>query len=178
MSRIAKYPVSIPDGVQVSLDEQSISVQGTKGALQHNIHRAVCVSKQDGNLLTFTARKEVPNADALAGTTRAVVQNMVLGVSQGFARKLELVGVGYRAQVKDGALVLSLGYSHPIEFRAPPGIVIEAPTQTEILVKGIDKQQVGQVAAILRGFRPPEPYKGKGVRFAGEVIVRKVAKKK
>jgi len=178
MSRIAKYPVSIPEGVQVSLDQQSISVQGSKGTLQHHIHRGVHVSKRDDNVLTFAPRTEVPNAEALAGTTRAVIQNMVTGVSQGFERKLELVGVGYRAQVKGDVLVLSLGYSHPIEFRPPQGVVIEAPTQTEVLVKGIDKQQVGQIAAVIRSFRPPEPYKGKGIRFAGEVIVRKVAKKK
>ena len=178
MSRIAKYPVEIPEGVQVSLDEQSLSVQGSKGALQHQIHRGVQVGKRDDNVLTFTPRPEVPDADALAGTTRAVVQNLVIGVSQGFERRLELMGVGYRAQVKGDVLVLSLGYSHPVEFQAPQGIAIEAPTPTEIVVKGIDKQQVGQIAATIRSLRPPEPYKGKGVRFAGEAIVRKVAKKK
>jgi large subunit ribosomal protein L6 len=178
MSRIAKYPVAIPEGVQVSLEQQSISVQGSKGTLQHQIHRGVHVTRRDDNVLTFTQRDAVPNADALAGTTRAVIQNMVTGVSQGFERRLELVGVGYRAQVKDGVLLLSLGYSHPVEFRPPQGVAVEAPTQTEIVVKGIDKQQVGQVAATIRSFRPPEPYKGKGVRFAGEAVVRKVAKKK
>lgn len=178
MSRIANYPVTIPDGVQVNVDEQAISVQGSKGTLQHQIHRGVRVSKQDGNVLTFTSVREVPNSDALAGTTRAVIQNMVTGVSQGFERKLELVGVGYRAQIKGEVLLLSLGYSHPIEFKPPQGITVEAPTPTEVRVKGIDKQQVGQVAATIRSFRPPEPYKGKGVRFAEETIVRKVAKKK
>lgn len=178
MSRIANYPVTIPDGVQVNVDEQSISVQGSKGALQHQIHRGVRVSKQDNNVLTFASVREVPNSDALAGTTRAVIQNMVTGVSQGFERKLELVGVGYRAQIKGEVLLLSLGYSHPIEFKPPQGITVEAPTPTEVRVKGIDKQQVGQVAATIRSFRPPEPYKGKGVRFAEETIVRKVAKKK
>lgn len=178
MSRIAKYPVGIPEGVQVSLEQQSISVQGSKGTLQHQIHRGVHVTRRDDSVLTFTPRDAVPNADALAGTTRAVIQNMVTGVSQGFERRLELVGVGYRAQVKDGVLLLSLGYSHPVEFRPPQGVAVEAPTQTEIVVKGIDKQQVGQVAATIRSFRPPEPYKGKGVRFAGEAVVRKVAKKK
>lgn len=178
MSRIAKYPVDIPSGVQVSLDEQAISVQGAKGSLQHRIHRAVQVSEGDGKALTFSPRPGMPNAAALAGTTRAVIQNMVTGVSQGFERKLELVGVGYRAQVKGELLALSLGYSHPVEFRAPQGVAIEVPTPTEIVVKGIDKQQVGQVAATIRSFRPPEPYKGKGVRYAGEAIVRKVAKKK
>lgn len=178
MSRIAKYPVEIPEGVQVSLDERSISVQGTKGTLQHQLHRGVRVSKRDDNVLTFAPREEVPNAAALAGTTRATIQNMVTGVSQGFERRLELVGVGYRAQVKGDVLLLSIGYSHPVEFRAPQGIAIEAPTPADIVVKGIDKQQVGQVAATIRSFRPPEPYKGKGVRFAGEAIARKVAKKK
>lgn len=178
MSRIAKYPVKIPEGVQVSLDEQAISVQGSKGTLQHRIHRAVRVARSDDKALTFIPLSEVPNAIALAGTTRAIIQNMVTGVTQGFERKLELVGVGYRAQVKGDVLLLSLGYSHPVEFRAPQGIAIEVPAPTEIVVKGIDKQQVGQVAATIRSFRPPEPYKGKGVRFAGEAIVRKVAKKK
>ncbi|MGF1614897.1 MAG: 50S ribosomal protein L6 [Gammaproteobacteria bacterium] len=178
MSRIAKYPVHIPEGVQVHLDDGSISVQGSKGALRHPLHRGVRVNQEDGKVLTFAPREGVPNADALAGTTRALVQNMVRGVSQGFDRKLELVGVGYRAQVKGDILHLALGYSHPVEFQPPPGVTIEAPTQTEIIVKGIDKQQVGQVAATIRGFRAPEPYKGKGIRLAAETIVRKVAKKK
>lgn len=178
MSRIGKYPVEIPEGVQVSLDEVAISVQGSKGTLQYRIHRGVRVAKGNDKVLTFTPLSDVPNAGALVGTTRAVIQNMVTGVSQGFERKLELVGVGYRAQVKGDVVILSLGYSHPVEFRAPEGIVVEVPAPTEILVKGIDKQQVGQVAATIRSFRPPEPYKGKGVRFAGEVVVRKAAKKK
>jgi large subunit ribosomal protein L6 len=178
MSRIAKYPVEIPEGVEVSLDEGSISVQGSKGTLQHQIHRSVRVSKRDDKVLTFSPREEAPNAGALAGTTRATIQNMVTGVSQGFERRLELVGIGYRAQVKGDTLLLSLGYSHPVEFRAPQGITIEAPAPTEVVVKGIHKQQVGQAAATIRSFRPPEPYKGKGVRFAGEAFSRKVAKKK
>lgn len=178
MSRIAKSPVAIPAGVEVTLDTQSISVKGTKGLLRQPLHPGVQVTNKDNKVLSFAEREGVANATAMAGTTRVLVSNMVAGVSRGFERKLELVGVGYRAQMKGEILQLALGYSHPIEFPVPEGIIIETPSQTEIVVKGIDKHRVGQVAAIIRGFRPPEPYKGKGVRYAGEHVVRKVAKKK
>lgn len=184
MSRIAKNPVQIPSGVEIFLDGQSIRVKGNKGELVHNTHPAVAVSKED-NVLSFGLRAETgenstknSTANALAGTTRALVNNMVTGVSQGFERKLQLVGVGYRAQAQGKVLNLSLGFSHPVEYAVPEGIAIETPSQTEVVVKGIDKQQVGQVAANIRAFRPPEPYKGKGVRYADEHVVRKEAKKK
>ncbi|OQW94681.1 MAG: 50S ribosomal protein L6 [Beggiatoa sp. IS2] len=177
MSRIAKKPVPIPKGVEVALQDQQITVKGTKGSLTHFIHNAVNVELAQ-DVLTFVPNKASAAADALAGTTRALVNNMVHGVSQGFERKLQLVGVGYRAQVKGKTLDLTLGFSHPVSFAIPEGIVIEMAGQTEILIKGIDKQQVGQVAANIRAFRPPEPYKGKGVRYANEVIVLKETKKK
>ena len=177
MSRVANSPVQIPGGVQVNLSGQSVSVKGPKGELAHEIHGAVEVSQQD-NVLTFVARESEANARALAGTTRALLNNMVTGVSEGFEKKLQLVGVGYRAQAQGKVLNLTLGFSHPVEFAVPEGLTIETPSQTEIVVKGIDKQKVGQVAADIRAYRPPEPYKGKGVRYADEVIVRKEAKKK
>jgi large subunit ribosomal protein L6 len=177
MSRISGAPVVIPDGVDVDVDGQSVTVKGGKGELTLAAHPTVVVSREDG-VLKFSTQEGAVNAVAFAGTTRALVNNMVTGVSAGFEKKLELVGVGYRAQMKDKVLNLSLGYSHPIDFEIPEGVAIETPTQTQIVVSGVDKQQVGQVAAVIRGFRPPEPYKGKGVRYAGEQIVRKVAKKK
>ena len=177
MSRVAKAPVAIPAGVKVEIDGDAITVQGAKGTLTHSVHPAVEVTKND-ETLKFAARTGMPQAVALAGTTRALVSNMVTGVSAGFEKKLELVGIGYRAQTKGNVLSLSLGYSHPIDFSAPEGVTVETPTQTEIVVRGIDKQRVGEASATIRSFRPPEPYKGKGVKYAGEVIVRKVAKKK
>jgi large subunit ribosomal protein L6 len=187
MSRVAKNPVQIPPGVEISLDGQNVRVKGNKGELVHDAHPTVVMSKKD-NVLTFASRTEAGKteekvgrksvANALAGTTRALVNNMVTGVSQGFEKKLQLVGVGYRAQAQGKLLNLSLGFSHPVEFTVPEGITIETPSQTEVVVKGIDKQQVGQVAANIRAFRPPEPYKGKGVRYADEHVVRKEAKKK
>jgi large subunit ribosomal protein L6 len=177
MSRIANYPVQIPAGVEVTLNGQDIKVKGAKGELSHEIHDEVSVA-QDNDALTFVARSKEISADALAGTTRALVNNMVTGVSEGFEKKLTLIGVGYRAQSQGKVLNLSLGFSHPVEFQVPDGITIETPSQTEVVVKGIDKQQVGQVAANIRAYRPPEPYKGKGVRFADEHVVRKEAKKK
>ena len=179
MSRVAKNPVSIPAGIEVNITGQSISVKGSKGALTHEIHLAVNVIKDEENkLLKFNARLDQANANALSGTTRALINNMVTGVAQGFEKKLQLVGVGYRAQVQGNKLNLTLGFSHPVEHPIPEGITIEAPSQTDIVVKGIDKQKVGQVAADIRAYRPPEPYKGKGVRYADERIVRKEAKKK
>lgn len=177
MSRVAKKPVSIPSGVEVKLDGRQVSVKGPKGATNLEIHRDVEIAQED-NALTFAARSKTREAGALAGTMRALVGNIVTGVSQGFERKLELVGVGYRAQSQGNVLNLTLGFSHPVAFPVPEGITIETPSQTEILIKGIDKQKVGQVAANIRAYRPPEPYKGKGVKYSDEVIVRKEAKKK
>lgn len=177
MSRVAKKPISVPSGVEVALDGQSITVKGPKGTLEHRIHDAVEVMRDEG-VMNCAAREGVENGVALAGTTRAVINNMVVGVSEGFERRLQLVGVGYRAQMQGKALNLSLGYSHPISFEAPEGVTLETPSQTEIVVRGVDKQKVGQAAAEIRRFRPPEPYKGKGVKYENEQIQRKEAKKK
>ncbi|RUM93798.1 MAG: 50S ribosomal protein L6 [Thiothrix sp.] len=177
MSRIAKAPVEIPAGVDVNISGQKISVKGAKGAVEYAVHQKISVI-QEGNEIKigFTGSR---SADvAMAGTMRSLINNIVVGVSQGFERKLELVGVGYRAQVKANKLNLTLGFSHPVEYAIPDGISIETPSQTEILIKGIDKQKVGQVAADIRAYRPPEPYKGKGVKYSDERIVRKEAKKK
>jgi large subunit ribosomal protein L6 len=169
-------PIELPAGVEVTIAGQSVSVKGAKGTLAHDVHPLVTVTQADG-ALSIGVVNDSPKANALSGTTRALLQNMVTGVATGFQRKLEIVGVGYRAQVQGNKLNLSLGYSHPVEFQIPEGITVETPSQTEILVKGIDKQQVGQVAANIRAFRAPEPYKGKGVRYGGEQIVKKEAKK-
>ncbi len=174
MSRIARNPVGIPQGVEVSLSDEAIVVKGPKGTLEVPQHPAVAV-KLEENRVTF--EPQTPSS-AMAGTLRALVNNAVVGVSQGFERRLQLVGVGYRAQVQGKVLNLTLGFSHPVEFPIPDGVSIETPSQTEVVVKGIDKQRVGQTAAEIRAFRPPEPYKGKGVRYADEQIVRKEAKKK
>ena len=177
MSRVAKQPIEIPAGVEVDVDDRSVTVKGKKGSLHHELHPAVALRRTD-NVLSLMAREGVAGGNAQAGTARALLSNMVKGVSEGFERKLTLVGVGYRAQAKGQVLQLTLGYSHPIDYELPEGIAVETPTPTEILVKGIDKQKVGQVAAIIRGYRPPEPYKGKGVRYGDEMVVRKEAKKK
>lgn len=177
MSRVAKQPIAIPAGVEIAINGQGISVKGPKGNLQWSVNDAVEVQRAD-NVLQFAPRNGSIEADALAGTTRALVANMVKGVTQGFERKLELVGVGYRAQAQGKMLNLTLGFSHPVNFPVPEGITIETPSQTEIIIKGADKQLVGQVAAKIRGYRPPEPYKGKGVKYSDEVIIRKEAKKK
>jgi large subunit ribosomal protein L6 len=177
MSRIAKYPVPIPAGVEVKLGGDVVTVKGKMGSLQLNLHPAVEIVNKD-NVLTFAPRDQDPKSDAMAGTFRALLNNMVTGVTAGFEKKLELVGVGYRAQVQGKALNLTLGFSHPVVYPIPEGITAETPSQTEIVVKGVDKQKVGQVAADIRAFRPPEPYKGKGVKYADEVIARKEAKKK
>ncbi len=161
MSRVAKNPVKLPSGVELKIDGAKVSVKGSKGNLEHEVHELVEVSLDDG-VFTVKPREESQEAWALAGTTRAVVNNMVTGVSEGFERKLVLNGVGYRAQAQGKTLNLTLGFSHPVAYALPEGITIETPTQTEIVIKGIDKQLVGQVAANVRGFRPPEPYKGKG----------------
>lgn len=169
-------PISVPKGVEVTINGKVVSVKGSKGVLEHELHGTVSIEKNEAEL-SF-AHENVPGGIAQAGTARALLKNMITGVSQGFERKLELVGVGYRAQAQGKALNLSLGFSHPVSYPVPEGITIETPTQTEILVKGVDKQRVGQVAAEIRAYRPPEPYKGKGVKYAGEHIVRKEAKKK
>lgn len=177
MSRVAKNPVVLPAGVEVKLAGQQLSVKGAKGTLELNVHSSVEVL-QEGGELRFAARNGDQQTRAMAGTTRALVNNMVIGVSAGFERKLQLVGVGYKAQAKGQVLNLALGFSHPIDYELPEGVVAETPNQTEILIKGVDKQLVGQVAAEIRDFRRPEPYKGKGVRYADEVVRRKEAKKK
>lgn len=176
MSRVANSPVKLPQGVEVKLNGQDISVKGAKGALELSIHPTVEVVQEEGEL-RVTARPGSANM-ALAGTTRSLVNNMVLGVSAGFERKLQLVGVGYRAQAKGQVLSLALGFSHPVDYQMPEGVSVETPSQTDIIIKGIDKQLVGQVAAEIRDFRRPEPYKGKGVRYADEIVRRKEAKKK
>jgi len=170
-------PVEIPKGVDVTLNDQHISVKGSKGTLEHNIHAAVEVSKND-NVITFAPREGQAGAPAQSGTARALIINMLTGVSEGFEKKLALVGVGYRAQAQGKVLNLTLGFSHPVNYQLPEGVTAETPSQTEIVLKGIDKQIVGQAAAEVRAFRPPEPYKGKGVKYADEHIVRKEAKKK
>ncbi|MDX1810615.1 MAG: 50S ribosomal protein L6 [Gammaproteobacteria bacterium] len=177
MSRVANKPVAIPAGVDVNVNGQAITVKGPKGSLDFNIHDLVSACIEDNNV-KLAANESNAQSVALAGTTRALVNNMVTGVSAGFEKKLQLIGVGYRAQAQGSKLNLTLGFSHPVVFEAPAGITIETPSQTEILVKGIDKQVVGQVAANIRAYRPPEPYKGKGVRYADEHVVRKEAKKK
>ena len=177
MSRVAKKPISVPSGVDVTIDGQSIIVKGPKGTLEHRVHDTVEVVRND-DTLNCSAREGADNGMALAGTTRAVISNMVVGVSEGFERRLQLVGVGYRAQMQGNALNLALGFSHPVKFEAPAGATVETPSQTEIVLRGVDKQKVGQAAAEIRAFRPPEPYKGKGVKYHGELIRRKEAKKK
>lgn len=177
MSRIANAPVAIPSGVELSLDGQNVSVKGPNGQLNVAAHQLVRVEKEDGQFRVYT-RKDSKEAVALAGTIRALVNNMVQGVTKGFERRLEITGVGYRAQAQGQKLNLTLGFSHPVVYDIPAGITVETPTQTEVVVKGADKQQVGQVAAEIRAFRPPEPYKGKGVRYSDERIIRKQAKKK
>lgn len=176
MSRIANNPVVLPKGVEVNISGSTIKVKGGKGEISQEVHSLVSIAQED-NVLKFTARANNQSARALAGTTRALVQNMVTGVSDGFEKKLTIIGVGYRAAVQNKKLNLTLGYSHPVDFDIPAGITIETPSQTEIVVKGIDKQRVGQVAANIRAYRLPEPYKGKGVRYADEYIIRKEAKK-
>ncbi len=176
MARVLN-PVSIPSGVTVEVNGQTVSVKGSKGSLSLDMHPVINFVQEDGSV-RFTANNDEQSSIALIGTTRALVNNMMIGVSAGFEKKLELVGVGYRAQAQGNKLNLTLGFSHPVEYPAPEGITIETPTQTEVVVKGIDKQVVGQVAAEIRAYRPPEPYKGKGVKYAGERIIRKEAKKK
>ena len=177
MSRIAKAPVTLPAGVEVKISDAQITVKGKQGSLDLDLHASVAV-KQEDNVITFAPQGGDKGANALAGTFRSLVNNMVTGVSQGFEKKLILQGVGYRAKASGKTLNLSLGFSHPVDYELPEGVKAETPSQTEIVIKGVDKQQVGQVAAEIRGYRPPEPYKGKGVRYADEHVRRKEAKKK
>jgi len=177
MSRVAKAPISVASGVEVKIDGQDVTVKGAKGTLELSVHESIAVSLDDA-VLTVKPVEETKSSWAMAGTMRALLNNMVIGAGTGFQKKLQLVGVGYRAQGKGKTLSLSLGFSHPVDYTVPEGITIETPSQTEILVSGSDKQKVGQVAAEIRGYRPPEPYKGKGVRYADERIIRKEAKKK
>ena len=177
MSRIANNPVEVPSGVEVMLNGSNLKVKGSKGTLELVINGQVEIN-QDDNYITFRASNGSKKSGALAGTYRSLVNNMVLGVSEGFSKSLLLQGVGYRAQAQGKKLNLTLGFSHPIDYDIPDGIEVETPSQTEVLVKGIDKQLVGQVSAEIRAFRPPEPYNGKGVRYANEYVKRKEAKKK
>ena len=177
MSRIGKYPVNVPGGVEVTLGADRISIKGPLGVLSQQVTGEVEI-KREGDQLVFNPLSESSQANAMSGTLRALVANMVQGVTKGFERKLQLVGVGYRAQAQGDKLNLTLGFSHPVVHQMPKGIKVETPQQTEILIKGIDKQVVGQVAAEVRGYRPPEPYKGKGVRYADERVVIKETKKK
>jgi large subunit ribosomal protein L6 len=177
MSRIAKYPVELPKGVEAQITAAQITVKGPLGTLAQSLRGDVVIA-QEGSSLTFKPANESREAKAMSGTLRALVNNMVTGVSKGFERKLTLVGVGYRAQAQADGVKLQLGFSHDVVHKAPAGVKIETPTQTEIVVKGMDKQKVGQVAAEIRAYRSPEPYKGKGVRYADEKVVIKETKKK
>jgi len=174
MSRVAKKPIALAKGVELNIQPDSVSVKGPKGTLSMARPQGIEVKVEDGQALVSAAD---PSNVPMAGTLRAILANMVKGVSEGFERKLELVGVGYRAAMQGKDLNLSLGFSHPVVFPAPEGITLSTPTQTEVLVSGADKQRVGEVAAKIRGFRPPEPYKGKGVKYSDETIIRKEAKK-
>ena len=177
MSRVAKNPVAIPEKVQVALNATSIEVSGPLGKLTHPLTNAVKLNRE-GETITFTAASESQHSRAMSGTLRALVANMVQGVSQGFTRKLTLIGVGYKANAQGAMLNLELGYSHPINHKMPAGITVQTPTPTEVILTGADKQVVGQVAAQIRAYRAPEPYKGKGVRYADEVVQIKETKKK
>jgi large subunit ribosomal protein L6 len=177
MSRVARRPVTLAKGVSAEVQGQSLTIKGPKVSLTLQVSSEVEVKPEDG-LVRVAARSGSRFANAMAGTTRALINNMVTGVTAGFQRKLELVGVGYRAQAQGSKLNLTLGFSHPVEYKVPAGVTVETPSQTEIIIKGADRQKVGQVAAEVRGFRPPEPYKGKGVRYSDEKIVLKEAKKK
>jgi large subunit ribosomal protein L6 len=177
MSRVAKSPVQLPSGVEVTLKGQNLSVKGSKGTLELVVQDSVTVNQND-NVLTFGVAAGDKSAAAMAGTMRSLVNNMVIGVSVGFEKKLILNGVGYRAKAAGNVLSLTLGFSHPVDYELPEGVSASTPTQTEIVVSGTDKQKVGQAAAEIRAYRPPEPYKGKGVRYADEHVRRKEAKKK
>jgi large subunit ribosomal protein L6 len=175
MSRVGKNPISLPSGVDAVLGDASLSVKGPQGQLSLDLHPSIGVEQADG---TLQVRPQNDQSWAMAGTFRSLIANMVTGVTTGFEKKLEIIGVGYRAQAQGKKLNLSLGFSHPVVYQLPEGVSVETPSQTEIVLKGSDKQQVGQAAAEIRSFRPPEPYKGKGIRYSGEYVVRKQAKKK
>ena len=177
MSRVAKAPVAVPSGVEVKITDGVLTIKGSKGTLTQNLNDRVEL-KQEDNELTFAPANGNAENWAMAGTYRALVNNMVTGVTEGFEKKLKLVGVGYRVNAQGNKLDLSLGFSHPVIYQVPAEMTVETPSNTEIVLKGADKQQLGQVAAEIRAFRPPEPYKGKGVRYADERIIRKEAKKK
>ena len=177
MSRIAKKPVEVLSGAEVNISGQTVTVKGKQGSMTLDLHDTVSV-KQEDSTLTFAPNDDSKGSMAMAGTMRSLVDNMVVGVTTGFTKKLQLIGVGYRAQMQGNVLDLSLGFSHPVKYAIPEGITIETPSQTEINVKGADKQKVGQVCAEIRAYRPPEPYKGKGVRYSDERVIRKEAKKK
>ena len=177
MSRVGKMPIPVPSGVEVSLAGSQLSVKGALGSLAMPVDPAVAV-KHEKSVLSFTAVDGAPNGDALSGTMRALAANMVNGVSKGFERKLNLVGVGFRSQAQGAKLTLQVGFSHPVVKDMPTGVKVECPTQTEIVIKGADRQRVGQVAAEVRAIRPPEPYKGKGIRYADERVAIKETKKK
>ena len=177
MSRIAKAPVQLPKGVEATIASGAMSLKGAKGTLKMQLSDQVQIANENG-VLKVSPKNNSQSANAIAGTTRALVANMVKGVSQGFERKLELVGVGYRAKAQGKAVNLVLGFSHPIDYKLPEGVTAETPSQTEIVLKGADKQILGQVAAELRSYRAPEPYKGKGVKYSNEQVYRKEAKKK
>lgn len=177
MSRVAKSPVNLPNGVEVTINGQDVQVKGAKGSLSTTLHALVNLS-QEGAQLKLTPREDSQDAWMQTGTARAVLNNLVIGVSAGFERKLQLIGVGYKAAAKGKVLNLALGFSHPIDYQLPEGVTVETPTPTEIILKSTNKQLLGQVAANVRGYRPPEPYKGKGVRYADENVLRKEAKKK
>lgn len=177
MSRVANVPVNIPNGVDVKLEGKQLTVKGSGGQLSYKLHNVVTV-EVTGNVIQVKWDDSIKKAKSQAGTARASINNMVTGVSKGFEKKLTLIGVGYRAQIKGSKLTLSLGFSNPVVYQVPENITVEAPSQTELVVKGNDKQKVGQVASEIRAFRPPEPYKGKGVRYTDEYVARKEAKKK
>ena len=174
MSRIAKAPIELPSGVEVKVKDGQVNVKGPRGSMVLQLHSAISLEQEDK---VIRVKHATDSAIPMAGTFRSLVNNMVIGVTEGFEKNLKLVGIGYRAQVQGNTLTLALGFSHPVVYDAPEGVTIEAPNQTELVIKGCDKQKVGQVAAEIRSFRPPEPYKGKGVRYFDERVVRKEAKK-
>ena len=177
MSRIANKPIDLPKGVEVKIDGQQVTAKGSQGTEALQLHESVAANQEDGTL-SVSAKTDAKGDIAMAGTMRALLNNLVQGVSTGFEKKLTLIGVGYRAQMQGNSLNLTLGFSHPVEYAVPEGIKIETPSQTEIVVRGSNKQLVGQVAADIRAYRPPEPYKGKGVRYSDEYVAKKEAKKK
>lgn len=177
MSRIAKNPITLPSGVSLSQSGSEVSVKGSKGTLQLKVHESIRIEQENG-VIKVVPVKAGSESWAMAGTHRALLNNMVIGVSEGFSKTLKLIGVGYRAQMKGTILNMNLGFSHAVDYSVPEGITITAPSQTDVVVSGTDKQKVGQVAAEIRAFRPPEPYKGKGVRYSDEYVLRKEAKKK